>query len=580
MWVHQQHGATAVVQIVADVLVVNLGRELVVFAWGFVVDTRCQLPALLGLDVQVGEFPDVGRRHDGCVRHLMYILVHGVESGLDRQVLLQRIFGRESQLRGVVGLEYARFVACLYQRLFRWQLAVLIMVHVARTHGVEQRVAQSGRNRQLIGYRALVLYVGSTLKGLLLFELGGGYARLLAYGLVLTGLHVVVLHHQSVVQYLVVVQTVAQMYLAPQLVDAEAQSGSHRWHAGLLVVIVVVVESGRECSRGLLAQHRAPLGRYVTVLIAVVIVRTERELILAPITEYLESVHAVKLPCKHAAKVVEVGITVLVAALFGQLLQYPVAVGGTTVKQQRHVVFYDRYLEVGLTCKQSDAGRTGQLLHVSLLRVHLEHTAYAAAVFRGDARLKQFYIFYGIRVERGEQSEQMRGVVYRAAVEEYQVLVGGATTYVVSARGLAHGGYTGQRQHYLHDVRLAKGRWDVLQYLGLEFLRAHYQALYGALSAAHNYDFGQLLVVGHAHLGLLHARHHIHLGLGRSCRLQRVAIQHGYAGYQLLLVYLWGGLCGHKFDALYRLGLGEYYSARCAVDAACQCGQALLSVAL
>ena len=510
----------------------------------------------------------------------MYILVHGVESGLDRQVLLQRIFGRESQLGGVVGLDYACFVACLYQSLFRWQLAVLIMVHVARTHGVEQRVAQSGRNRQFIGYRALVLYVGCTLKGLFLFELGGGYARLLAYGLVLTGLHVVVLYHQSVVQYLVVVQAVAQMYLAPQLVDAEAQSGSHRWHAGLLVVIVVVVESGRECSRGLLAQHRAPLGRYVTVLIAVVVVRTERELILAPITEYLESVHAVKLPCKHAAKVVEVGITILVAALFGQLLQYPVAVGGTAVKQQRHVVFYDRYLEVGLACKQSDAGRTGQLLHVSLLRVHLEHTADAAAVLRGDARLKQLYILYCIRVERCEQSEQMRGVVYRAAVEEYQVLVGGATAYVVSARGLAHGGYTGQRQYNLHDVRLAKGRRDVLQYLWLEFLRAHHQALHGALSAAHNYDFGQLLVVGYAHLGLLHARHHIHLGLGRACRLQRVAIQHGYAGYQLLLVYLWGGLCGHKFDALYRLGLGEYYSARCAVDAASQCGQALLSVAL
>ena len=340
-----------------------------------------------------------------------------------------------------------------------------------------------------------------------------------------------------------------------------------------------MVESGRECSRGLLAQHRAPLGRYVAVLVAVVVVGTERELVLTPIAEHLESVHAVKLPRKHAAKVVEVGVAVLVAALFGQLLQYPVAVGGAAVKQQRHVVFYDRYLEVGLACKQSDAGRTCQFLHVSLLRVYLEYTADAAAVFHGDARLEQLYILYGIRVERGEESEQVRGVVDGAAVKQNQVLVGGATAHVVSARGLANGGHAGQSEHYLHDVRLAESRWDVLQYLWLELLRAHYQALYGALSAAHNYDFGQLLVVGHAHLGLLHARHHIHLGLGRSCRLQRVAIQHGYAGYQLLLVYLWYGFCGYKFDALNRLWLCKNYSARCAVDAASQCGQAFLSVA-
>ena len=64
VWVHQQHGTTAVVQIVANVLVVNLGRELILLVWRLVIDTSCGLPSVLWLDVQVRQLPHVGRRHD------------------------------------------------------------------------------------------------------------------------------------------------------------------------------------------------------------------------------------------------------------------------------------------------------------------------------------------------------------------------------------------------------------------------------------------------------------------------------------------------------------------------------------
>ena len=64
VWVHQQHGTTAVVQIVANVLVVNLGRELILLVWRFVIDTCCSLPSVLWFDVQVRQLPHVGRRHD------------------------------------------------------------------------------------------------------------------------------------------------------------------------------------------------------------------------------------------------------------------------------------------------------------------------------------------------------------------------------------------------------------------------------------------------------------------------------------------------------------------------------------
>ena len=92
----------------------------------------------------------------------------------------------------------------------------------------------------------------------------------------------------------------------------------------------------------------------------------------------------VKFPGKHTAKVVEVGLTVFVAAFLWQLLQYPVAIGGTGIQQERHMIFYDRYLKIGLAGKCADTGRTSKLTHVSLFRVHFQYATYSAAIFCGD----------------------------------------------------------------------------------------------------------------------------------------------------------------------------------------------------
>ena len=65
-------------------LVVHLCRELVFFVLRLMIYAGSSLPSVLGLDVLVGKLPYISGRHDGGVRHLMDILVHGVEASLQR----------------------------------------------------------------------------------------------------------------------------------------------------------------------------------------------------------------------------------------------------------------------------------------------------------------------------------------------------------------------------------------------------------------------------------------------------------------------------------------------------------------
>ena len=93
-----------------------------------------------------------------------------------------------------------------------------------------------------------------------------------------------------------------------------------------------MVKTCRARNGHLLIQNRAPLCREIAVLVAIVILRAERELILTPIAIHLQAVQAVQFPRQRATKVVEVSRTVLVAAALRQLLQHPVAIGGSTVQ--------------------------------------------------------------------------------------------------------------------------------------------------------------------------------------------------------------------------------------------------------
>ena len=126
----------------------------------------------------------------------------------------------------------------------------------------------------------------------------------------------------------------------------------------------------------------------------------------------------------------------------------------------------------------------------------------------------------------------MRRIEHRTAVEENQVLVCRTASHVIAARGLADGGDAWQREYHLHDVRLTKGRRDVLQQLGFELLRAHDRALHRRLPAGYDDDLCQFLVVSDTGLGLLNAWYDIGLCICRPHCHQRVTVQDGNAGDQ------------------------------------------------
>ena len=179
-------------------LVVDLCRELILLPRRLMVDTGSHLPAFLGLDIQVGKLPDISRRHDGGVRHFMDILVHGVETCLQRKVVLEGIAGRETDLRRMIGLDDTCLLTGLQQGLLRWQFTVTIDVHVTGSKRIEQGIPQTGRDRQPVGERMLIVDIGRTLQGLLFLQLIGRNTRFLSQRLILTCLHIVMLHGKTV----------------------------------------------------------------------------------------------------------------------------------------------------------------------------------------------------------------------------------------------------------------------------------------------------------------------------------------------------------------------------------------------
>ena len=81
------------------------------------------------------------------------------------------------------------------------------------------------------------------------------------------------------------------------------------------------------------------------------------------------------------------------------------------------MIFHNRQFQIQFTGQCADTGRACQFLHVGLLRGHFQHTADPAAILHGNARLEQFHILNGIRIERCEEAEEMGGIIHSAAIK-------------------------------------------------------------------------------------------------------------------------------------------------------------------
>ena len=84
-------------------------------------------------------------------------------------------------------------------------------------------------------------------------------------------------------------------------------------------------------------------------------------------------------------------------------------------------------------CEEAETEGALDLLGIAFPAPDVQHRGDAASELGRDGTLVQFYIVDNVRVESGEQAEEVAGVVDGSVVEEHQVLVGGAAADVESA---------------------------------------------------------------------------------------------------------------------------------------------------
>ena len=172
--------------------------------------------------------------------------------------------------------------------------------------------------------------------------------------------------------------------------------------------------------------------------------------------------------------IAERGLAAVVVAVLRHEVEQPVGISRTPAYDEGGTVLYDRALEVEVPGKQAHAERAGYFLGVALAPADVQHGRYAAAELCGDGALVKLHLAYDVRVESGEDAEEVRGVVYDAVVEQDEVLVCGTAAHVEAAGGLAHGLDSGKRKHGLDYVSLAKRGGDFLDDVHPHALDAHF----------------------------------------------------------------------------------------------------------
>ena len=143
--VHQELGTTTVIQVVLHLLVVTFQREFPHAVRGIVIESTGQLPSLLRLDVHIAQFPGICRTHDAGVAHLMDVLAHGIEPCLHREIIIERISTRQTELRTVISLQHlvARHANRIGNGTFRRQGARLVRIIITRSQCIEHGIADA-----------------------------------------------------------------------------------------------------------------------------------------------------------------------------------------------------------------------------------------------------------------------------------------------------------------------------------------------------------------------------------------------------------------------------------------------------
>ena len=127
-----------------------------------------------------------------------------------------------------------------------------------------------------------------------------------------------------------------------------------------------------------------------------------------------------------------------------------------------------------------------ELLQVAVVRTDVDDAGDAAAVAGGEAALVEGNLFHGLRLEDGEYTHQVLGVVERDAVEQQQVLFGTAASHIDAAESFGAALHSRHQLNRLQHVVLAEQHRGMLNHLHRQLDGAHLRALDAGVFAGHH----------------------------------------------------------------------------------------------
>ncbi len=199
----------------------------------------------------------------------------------------------------------------------------------------------------------------------------------------------------------------------------------------------------------------------------------EGEAVRRVIGESAEGVVVVEAVGNAQVRIREAGAAARIGALFRKMFEYPVGIGGARTRDDGGFSLMQRTFHMEAAGQEADARRSAPALHVPVLAGYVQDRGDTSAVLGRNGTLVQFDAVHDVRIEGGEDAEQVRRVVDGVPVEEDEVLVGAAAADVESAGSLAHALDAREGQDRLDDVSFPEGRRDLADRLHAHLFHAH-----------------------------------------------------------------------------------------------------------
>ena len=368
----------------------------------------------------------------------MDVLGHRVESGLEREVVPEGILSGQAQLR--VGIE------------------------LRRREGCKAADAHSAFDQQRRRDRPAVAEEQRRLQCLLRVELPAFHESVLMQRQELTGHQHVPCSARSVSEVVRAVSCIVEGSLGEPFLDAGIYPVSGHFVEVIVECCTVPVVSGYRHEVEAAAEAAAPFHGHVEIGITESRVPVEGESVPGPVGIGLAGVPVIDLVGDAGVKVAEIRPSSMVVAVLGKHVQQPVGISGAASDQERGLSLRQRTFKVETAGEKTDSERTFNLVGVALASSDVQNRRYAPAEFRRDRALVQFHFADDVGIESREDTEQVRGIVEGSVVEQYEVLVGGASADVESAGCFTHGLDSGEGEDGLDDVSFAEGGRDLGDY--------------------------------------------------------------------------------------------------------------------